>query len=544
MRYLVLLVTATALAAPRDVRLASGPNASVPVFDYHEAAIAVTAPSAALNPFTDIRVEARLTTPSNRTVSLEGFCDDDRGSTFRVRFPAMEPGVHRYTIVYREAGFEKTLRGSFRAMASGRRGLVRIDPKHPYHFIWEGTGEHYFYNGTTAYWLLGIRDDAEIQRAIDRLAKTKINRIRVTLSGRTKDGGRWKEDQVKPNAGFQFRVEPWPAARPENIEDPGYDVKRFNLETFRKCERMLRHARDKDVVVSLIFRLDAKDPGVDPFGMHATGNEDEERYYRYVVARLAGFSNVMWDVTNEWHLSRKEPWVEKFGALIKQYDPWGHLTSVHGRGTFPFRKSPWADFALYQSWDEHGGYDFMLKNRREQAATGQPKPQVNEEYGYEDHYPYPWGEGRRYPARIADNRRRLAWEMVMAGGYQTTGERANVPGMGGWITGRGNAEMILPALHTYMADFFTSVEWWRADPNPDGITGGLLLEDPGKLYLVYQNRPGSAKVNLRAAGDYRVRRFNPRTGEWKEMPSASGDTWTSPAAEGAEDWAWTLFLAK
>ena len=68
-----------------------------------------------------------------------------------------------YTILYREAGFEKTLRGSFRAIPSGRRGPVRVDPKHPYHFVWEGTGEHYFYNGTTAYWLLGVRDDAEIQ---------------------------------------------------------------------------------------------------------------------------------------------------------------------------------------------------------------------------------------------------------------------------------------------------------------------------------------------------------------------------------------------
>jgi hypothetical protein len=27
--------------------------------------------------------------------------------------------------------------------------------------------------------------------------------------------------------------------------------------------------------------------------------------------------------------------------------------------------------------------------------------------------------------------------MAMAGGYQTTGERANVPGYGGWITDGG-----------------------------------------------------------------------------------------------------------
>ena len=30
--------------------------------------------------------------------------------------------------------------------------------------------------------------------------------------------------------------------------------------------------------------------------------------------------------------------------LIKKHDPYQHLASVHGEGTFPFRTSPWADF--------------------------------------------------------------------------------------------------------------------------------------------------------------------------------------------------------
>ena len=526
------------MAAPQNVRLIAS-RAQVATFDYHEATLSVDQPDAA-NPFTDVVVQAQLTTPSGRNMSLEGFCDDEAGATFRVRFLALEPGLHEYRVTYRQGAFRREFRGRFSATRSGRKGLVRVDQSFPFHFVWSGTGEHYFYNGTTAYWLLGYRDDGVIREAIDRLSQHKINRIRIALSARTKDGGRWKEDQVKPSRDFQFRIEPWPAARPEDIENPGYDVTRFKLETFRKCEALLRHAREKEMVVSLIFRLDAQDPGVDPFGLNAQGNEGEERYYRYAVARMAAFSNVMWDVTNEWHLSRSEAWVEHFGRLIKRYDPWQHVTSVHGRGTFPFRTSPWADFAMFQSWDEHGSYDFMLKNRREQLATGQAKPQVNEEYGYEDHYPFPWGEGRKFPARIADNRRRLAWEMTMAGGYQTTGERANVPGMGGWITGRGNDEMILPVLHGHMVDFFTSTRWWTADPRPELIQGGgLLLADPGRLYIVYQHKAGQAVVTI-APGNYEVRQFNPRTGEWKSLPAASGVAWSAPAATDNEDWAYIL----
>jgi hypothetical protein len=201
------------------------------------------------------------------------------------------------------------------------------------------------------------------------------------------------------------------------------------------------------------------------------GGEDEQRYYRYAVARLAAFSNVMWDVTNEYHLFRTEEWTNKMGAFIRQCDPYDHVMSVHGHGQFPFRTSEWADFAMYQSWDEHGGYRFMLNHRLQQQKTGRPMPQVNEEYGYEDHYPAGWGGGRKAPARSAETRRRLAWGMYMAGGYQTTGERADTgtgwgPDTGGgWINGRGDDSMTMLEGYGHIVDFFTALPWWRLEPD-------------------------------------------------------------------------------
>ena len=70
------------------------------------------------------------------------------------------------------------------------------------------------------------------------------------------------------------------------------------------------------------------------------------------------------------------------------------------------------DLACYR---KHGGYEVMRKHREAQLATGHPFPQINEEYGYEDHYPVKWGGGKRPPTRNADNRRRMAWEIAMAG---------------------------------------------------------------------------------------------------------------------------------
>jgi len=319
---------------------------------------------------------------------------------------------------------------------------------------------------------------------------------------------------------------------------------------------MLRHARDLDVIVSLIFHLDGRDKGVDPFGHAGMGGPDEQRYYRYCIARFGAFANIMWDVTNEYRLFRNDSWAEQMGAFVKECDPYDHITSVHGHGDFRFRRSPWADYAMFQSWDEHGAYEFMLKNRRQQIEAGKPMPQINEEYGYEDHYPYPWGEKRVWPARIADSRRKLAWEIAMTGGYQSTGERANIAGQGGWITGRGNDEMTMLRGYATMREFFERFSWWKLEPRPDLVSGeskalpvveagkpigpALCLAEPGRRYVVYLRAGGTASVEL-APGDYRVERFNPRTGgRTKLVDAAGGSRWTSPLMPDTEDWALVL----
>lgn len=464
---LVLSVASSVLyGAPAGVRFVPSSD-NVDCYDFVEVVANVEKPDAG-NPFTDVVVEGQFAAAGGQTIHVDGFCDSADGRVFRIRFMPTRPGDYEYTVTYRQGDYGTSYKGKFVAGKGSRRGLIRVDKNHPWHFLWEGTGEHFFWNGTTTYWLLGW-DDETIRSNIDRLSRLQVNRLRVAINGRVENGQAWYEN-VFPTDRFSFRMNPWVAQRPDSVEDPGFDVTRFNLSHWQKIERMLRHAREKDMTISIIFYVDGARPGVDPFGKARMGGQDEQRYYRYAAARLAAFSNVMWDVTNEYHLFRNEEWTDKMGAFLKQCDPYDHVTSVHGHGQFPFRTSEWADFAMYQSWDEAGGYRFMLNNRIEQQKAGRPMPQINEEYGYEDHYPQ-WGGGRKAPARSADNRRRLAWGMYMAGGYQTTGERADTgtgwgPDTGGgWINGRGDASMTMLKGYGHIVDFFTAVPWWRLEPD-------------------------------------------------------------------------------
>jgi hypothetical protein len=537
------------------------------LYDYTEVTIRLHEPVA--DPFRTVSVTGSFGRAGDPPLVVEGFCDSQDGSVHRIRFMPVAPGTHEYEITLRHGSDEWRFAGAFTADSADLPGLLRVDPEHPWHFQWSGTGEHFFWNATTAYHLAGCSDE-EIEAAIHRLAKKKVNRIRVALSpARNVSAGRWYEPQVTIDEEFTFLYGPWLCARPESVEDPGWDVTRFDVAYWQKFERLLTRAFAHDMIVSVVMFLDGRDPQNYPFDRERQGDDpDERRYYAYAAARLAAFANVEWCVTNEWRHFRTDAWAEAMGTFLSERDPYGHLMSVHGHDEFPFRTSPWADFAMFQIWDEAGGYQTMLEKRREQAATGRPMPQVNEEYGYEDHYPAAWGGGRTKPARSADNRRRLAWEMTMAGCYQTTGESAE-NGLGGWVNGRGDASMTMLDGYAHLVDFFTAFDWWRLEPHPDqgtqprhrferlGDGGAICLAEPGRRYIFYLPEGGNVTTGRTAVsgnvasgvpsqggnvangvepGRYRASWYNPRTGRHTPLPDAIFPGWSCPTAPDTGDW--------
>lgn len=544
-----VLTVAAASAAFGAVDFAPQPAGPVGVYDYLEVrVVSTTAPG---NPFAQFALTGELLTPSGQRLPVDGFCDSADGKIHRIRFLATAAGNYRYTVRF-DNGIERAERtGVFTARAApGARGLLRVDAEHPTHFVWSGTGEHYFWNGLTTYALLGWKDDGYIGEIIDRAARLKVNRLRVTLVGpRVADASRWYEP-VKPSDRFQFLYGPWPAKDPLNIHEPGWVTERFNVELFQKAERALKRARAVDVILSIVFFLDGEDAGADPFGKARMFSPEEKSYYRYVNARLGAFSNVTWDVTNEWHLFRNAWWVERMGSYLKSIDPYGHLISTHGRGDFPWAISQWPDFALYQIWDEAGGYEAMLQRRQAQVKTGHPIPQVNEEYGYEDTYPEAWGGNLRPPARNADSRRRLAWQIAMAGCYQTTGEKASRNGdgkppatPGGWVNGGFDDSMHMLEGYQRMVEFFRGIPYWRLEPVPVAVAGRpgdgspLVLAEAGEQYVVYLKQGGGGQGSVPVqAGRYTVRRFDPVDGVWTPEGILEGKTaFAIPATRADRD---------
>jgi hypothetical protein len=509
---------------------------SVECYDFVEVIIRLTE-RGVQNPFSDVTVSGHFgQSGQGNDLIVEGFCDDPRGTVFRIRFMPSKTGHYNYSVAYRQGGSELVHNGSFEAVAGRRHGFLRVDPNYPWHFIWESSGEHCFLNGTTAFLLLGWDSDQVIRDSIERLHRLGVNRIRVLLNGRTDHF--WTEPII-PGNGFRAYLNPWIAERPADLKDPGFDYNRFNCSYWQKFERMLDWAREKGLIISVIFEWN--DTKLNP----PANSTAELRYFRYAVARFAAYANVTWDLGDDLDSFRSEAWTHDTGIMLYRLDPYHHLATSHPvDNRHQDRGSQWFGMTSFQRWERplHG---WMLAQRQEQAKTGRTIPQVNEEYGYEDHYP-DWAPYKP-PAASADSNRRAAWEISMAGCYQTTGETAKrgtgvVPDTGGgWVNGRGDETMIMLKGYAHMVDFFTGFEWWKSEPHDELVDNGTFcLAEIGKVYVVYLPHGGEASVKL-APGKYQAKWFNPRSGEYSIIPTARGSAWTSPVAPDMEDW--VLFLA-
>jgi hypothetical protein len=376
--------------------------------------------------YDDARFSGRFQRAGEAAVEVEGFRD---GDALRLRFMPSKFGEHVYALTLHVSGRAFEHRGTFKAKDVRRRGPVRVDKVNPWHFVWEGTGERFLWNGANGDDLPGL-DDAGLKKALDRLVELRVTRVRLRA-----------------------------AAADE-----------------RRLEAVVRQARARDVAVAIL--LDASTA-------------------RWAVARLGGFSNVMWELP--------DAEAERLGLLVRELDPYDRLTTAVGREDFRHRRAAWVDVASHRS--PTGGHAFVLWARREQAAVGRIMPQVVDA-----------------SAGAAEAQRRFAWEVAMAGGYGEAGE----------------PDAAVLAGRARVAEFLAGTEAARLEPRDElARNQGYVLAAPGRRYVLYQPEGRPATLALEP-GRYRVRRFDPRTGAWEPQPPVEGSAWTAPEAPAAADWAWVL----
>ena len=160
----------------------------------------------------------------------------------------------------------------------------------------------------------------------------------------------------------------------------------------------------------------------DRWGFSQMAPDQDDLYWRYVIARFSAYRNVWWSLANEYDLCRAkttEDW-ERYGEILAAEDPYGHLRSIHNCFAFYDHTRPWITHCSIQRQDLYRSAE-NTDLWREQFG----KPVVLDEIAYEGNIQHGWGN------ITGEEMVRRFWEAFVRGGYPGHGETMKTPDFGG-----------------------------------------------------------------------------------------------------------------
>src|SRR5690606_13979419 len=127
-----------------------------------------------------------------------------------------------------------------------------------------------------------------------------------------------------------------------------WDFTRFNPAFFRHLEKRVSQLCDLGIQADIIL-FHPYDEG--RWGFDRMDPESDDRYLRYVIARLSAYRNVWWSVANEFDFmkeKRPEDW-DRYFRIIQEEDPYGRLCSIHNGRLIYDHNKPWVTHASIQN---------------------------------------------------------------------------------------------------------------------------------------------------------------------------------------------------
>lgn len=338
------------------------------------------------NPFLDVQLSAQFK-QKDRIIKVRGFYDGS--GIYRIRFmPDIEGNWTYQTKSNRRELDNKTGKFTCIKASKGNHGPVRV--QNTYHFAY-ADGTFYFPIGTTCYAWVHQGKKLE-EQTLTTLRNAPFNKIRMCA---------FPKDYIyNKNEPEYYPFEGKPLKE--------WDFTRFNPEFFQHLEKRIGDLRDLGIQADIILFHP-----YDRWGFKDMGYENNVRYLKYLIARLAAYRNVWWSLANEFDLLDwpMSDW-DKYFQLIRDEDPYNHPRSVHNCVVWYDHTKPWVTHASLQTAAMESGDEFRKKYK---------KPVIFDEVQYEGNIEMPWGN------ITARELVRRFWIGTVCGCYVTHGETYEDP---------------------------------------------------------------------------------------------------------------------
>ena len=355
------------------------------------------------NPFTE-REFTGVFKGENEEKKVFGFYDGD--GVYKLRFMPSFEGEYTYETRGNFPGAETS--GSFTVTPAGEHNHGPVHVINGCHFAYEDMTPYYSM-GTTCY-VWEHQPDEIYEQTLKELDKGYFNKMRFCVFPKHyihnfKDPVTFPyEGTPVDNSGlseetFTYEVD---------FSGNDWDFTRFNPEHFRRVERAILDLQERGIEADLIVMHP-----YDRWGFSAMTREQDDLYWKYVIARFSAYRNVWWSLANEYDLLRKKTpadW-EHYADLLCKLDPYRRLRGIHNCIAFYDHTRPWITHASLQRQDLYRHVEYTADYRTRWA-----KPIVWDEIAYEGNIDMGWGNisGQELTRRF--------WEASLRGGYAGHGE--------------------------------------------------------------------------------------------------------------------------
>ncbi|MGB6200251.1 MAG: DUF5060 domain-containing protein [Candidatus Acidiferrales bacterium] len=373
---------ASLIADAPDIAIAAQPETShpsVPMWEVFE--LTLDGPSAG-NPFADVELTASFVL-DHRTVVVDGFYDG--AGKYKIRLMPDAEGPWSYATSSATAVLNgKT--GNFTCVAPLPNAHGPVSVRNTHHFAY-ADGTPFFPFGTTCYaW---VHQSDELQRqTLETLRTAPFNKIRMCVFPKS----------------YEYNHNE-PALYPFERSAAGVsDFARPNPAFFAHVEQRIADLRAIGIEADLILFHP-----YDRWGYSTMPAEADDRYLRYVLARLSAYRNIWWSLANEFDLMKAKSVqdFDRFFHIVEQHDPVAHLRSVHYSRVMYDYAHPWVTHASLQSHDFDSAPAWLAAWR---------KPVVYDEVMYEGNLNSRWGN------LSGEEMTRRFWLGIINGCYVTHGE--------------------------------------------------------------------------------------------------------------------------
>jgi hypothetical protein len=415
------------------------------------------------NPFVDVQLSGEFR-QNKRVFRPEGFYDGN--GIYRIRFMPDAPGEWSYTTRSNRSELDGK-KGKFTCVKPlpDNHGPVRVHKK--WHLAY-ADGTPYFQIGTTCYaW--AHQGNAMEQQTLSTLKDAPFNKMRMCVFPKS-----YSYNKNEPEF-YPFEGKP--------LKD--WDYSRFNPEFFRHFEQRVGDLRDLGIEADLILFHP-----YDRWGYENMDAEIDERYLRYVVARLAAYRNVWWSFANEYDLMKSKTMADwdRFFQIVKKYDPYNHMRGIHNCRGFYDHTKPWVTHASIQSSD---------LARARQWRDQYQKPIIYDECKYEGNIPQGWGN---ITAKEMVHR---FWMGTIAGCYVGHGETYKHPEDILWWSKGGVLHGQSPSRIAFLKKIMEPTPFAEMLPGELG-EGNYMLSKEGELYFIYSTQSEPVSLDLPGPKAYKI----------------------------------------